>query len=316
MTEVVENRLARVRREKRERLLGQFVDRSAEMALFQQVLDSDELPVMVVSAESGMGKSALLMRMVHECALRHLPRSELEWTQVDVLDYLSTLRRMRDALGVEHFAAFTDLANYYTDATYQPRLDITVNLQGGTVNVATGAQISGSTVGDIAGVVLKDNNFFVQRSDLAVPDELRREQLTQRFLQGLAAASAPQGAVLFFNATEKMSKLTWDWMWGQLLKPVVDGTLPKVRAVLLGQRPPPGRDEVGELYELLALAELKPLGLEDIDTYIGRRASAVSAPLSDETRRALAMMLLGVTKGRPAEVASALDLYFGQQGLA
>jgi hypothetical protein len=50
MTEILEGRVARARRE---RLLAQFVDRSAEMALFAQVLDSNELPIMVVSADAG-----------------------------------------------------------------------------------------------------------------------------------------------------------------------------------------------------------------------------------------------------------------------
>lgn len=311
MIELVEGRLARVKREKRERLLGQFVDRSAEMALFQQVLDGDDLPAMVVTAESGMGKSALLMRMVHECALRHLIKAELEWTSIDVLDCLTTLRRLRDALGVDHFSAFTDLVNYYTDASYHPRLEININLQGGSMQVAHDAKISGSTTGDIAGVVLRDNNFNIQRSDIGVPDGVRRERLTQRFLEALAALSRDAIAVVFFNATEKMSESTYQWLWGQLLKPLVDGVLPNVRVVLLGQRPPPGRADLGDLAELIALAELKPLGLVDIDAYIAKRAEGI-AQISEETRQGLAKMLLVVTRGRPADVASAMDLYLAE----
>lgn len=308
MSDVAEGRLARVKREKRERLIGQFVDRSAEMALFQQVLDGDDLPAMVVTAATGMGKSALLMRMVHECALRHLTKAELEWSSVDVLDYMATLRRLRDALGVDHFGAFTDLINYYTDAAYEPKLEINIQLQGGSIQVAQGAQFTGSTVGDIVGVVLRDNNFNIQRSDISVPDAVRREQLTRRFLDGLAALSHDTMVVIFFNATEKMSEITYQWLWGQLLKPLVDGALPKVRVVLLGQRPPPGRDDLGDLAELVATAELKPLRVDDIDAYIAKRAAGVTE-VGDATRRELAKMLLVVTQGRPADVASALDLY-------
>ena len=181
MTEVVEGRFARVKREKRERMLTEFVDRSSEMEMFKQVLDDGGLPVMVVSAESGMGKSSLLMRMVHECALRQLLKAELEWSDVDLLDYMATLRRLRDALGVESFSAFTDLINYYTDDHYQPQLNVNINLHGGNVQVAGGAQVSGSTVGDIAGVLLRDNNFNVQRSDIGISDEERRRRLTERF---------------------------------------------------------------------------------------------------------------------------------------
>ena len=65
MTEVLEGRVARARRE---RLLAQFVDRSAEMELFAKVLDSSDLPIMVVSADAGMGKTSLMMRMARALA--------------------------------------------------------------------------------------------------------------------------------------------------------------------------------------------------------------------------------------------------------
>jgi hypothetical protein len=316
VSEVVEGRLERIKREKRERLLGQFVDRSAEMAMFQQVLDSDDLPVMVVSAGTGMGKSALLMRMVHECALRHLPKAELEWTSVDVLDYVATLRRLRDTLGVDPFLAFTDLVNYYySDSDYQPKLEININLQGGLTQVAAGAQITGSSVRDIAGIVLRDNNFTIPRNDITVPDEVRRERLTQRFFEGLAMLSRQDKVVLFFNATEKMSEITYQWLWSQLLRPIIDGALPNVRAVLLGQRPAPSRGDLGDRAQLVACAELKPLGVDDIDAFIAKRAAGKADP-SAETRRALAKMLSLVTKGRPSEVAVLVDQYLAGGGAA
>ena len=305
MAEVVEGRIALARRK---RMLEQFVDRSAEMALFESVLDGGDQPVMVVSAETGMGKTALMMRMVHECALRKLLRAEVEWASMDVLDYMSVMRKLRDGLGVEHFASFTDLINYYTDTSYTPRLDINVNLQGGSVQVATGAQLSGSSVGDIAGVVLRDNMIVIQRPDIEVPIEVRREQLTQRFLQGLKSLSTQQPVVLFFNATEKMSDITHRWLWEQLLKPVIDD-LPGVRAVLLGQRPAPADKD---LTPFVAHAELKPLGVADIDAYIAKRAAKGPA-ISDESRREVAAVLTMMTKGRPSDVSSAVDMWLASR---
>lgn len=302
MTEILEGRVARARRE---RLLAQFVDRSAEMALFAQVLDSNELPIMVVSADAGMGKTALMMRMVHECALRGLLKAELDWASLDVIDYMSVMRKLRDSLGVDYFGAFTDLINYYTDTNYTPRFDINVNLRGGSVQVAGGAQISGSSVGDIAGVVLRDNMFVSQRPDIAVPIEVRREQLTQRFLQGLTKLSAERKVVLFFNVTEKMSDLTYQWLWEQLLEPVVEGSLPNVRVILLGQRPPPTDQD---LVSFVAYAQLKPLGVNDIDAYIAKRVVG-KVELSDERRRGMAEIMAELTNGRPLEVASAVDKY-------
>ena len=286
--------------------LAEFVDRTAEISVYADVLDKGERQIMVVHAEAGMGKTSLLLRMVHECALRSLRKAEVVWTDTRVHDYMAVLRKLRDDLGVEHFAAFTDLINYYTDATYQPRLDININVQGG-VQVAGGAQISGSSVGgDIAGVVLRDNMITVQRPDIAVPDEVRREQLTQRFLDGLRELSGSgECVVLFFDAVEKMSDITYQWFWEQLLPPVRD-ELPNVRAVLCGQRRPPEERDWGS--DFVAVAELKPLGLDDIEAYIAKRTEGESG-LNDDTRRQLATMVLGVTSGTPAAVAAAIDAY-------
>ena len=308
MTEVLEGRVARARRE---RLLAQFVDRQEEMERFGEVLDSKELPIMVVSADAGMGKTSLMMRMVHECSLRKLLKAELEWSSLDVLDYMSVMRKLRDALGAEHFDAFTDLINYYTDPGYTPRLDINVNLQGGSIQVAGGAQISSSSVGDITGVMLRDNMIVVQRPDITVPIEVRREQLTKRFLQGLAALAADRTVVLFFTVTEKMPDLTYQWLWEQLLKPVVDGALPNVRAILLGQRPPPADQD---LAGFVAHAELKPLGVDHIDAYIANRVEG-KIELSAERRRGMAEILAEVTNGYPFGVASAVDKYLKKNGV-
>jgi hypothetical protein len=292
----------------RARRLAEFVDRSAEMDLYNNMLDASELPVMVVSAESGMGKTSLQMRMVHECALRGLRKAEVVWTDTMLYDFMAVMRRLRDELGPEYFAAFTDLVNYYTDSSYTPRVDINVKLQGGEVNVAGGAQIQHGSVGDIAGVVLRDNMIVVHRSDIPVPLELRREQLTKHFLEGLALVSGQEPVVLFFDAVEKMADITHQWLWEQLLKPIVEGALPHVRAVVLGQRPLP---EDRDLTAFMACVRLEPLGRDDIDFYIAKRA--MDKGLSDETRRELAKMLAVVTHGRPADVASAVDLYLASR---
>lgn len=309
MSAVAETRFERDERERRERQLALFVDRSDEMDRFKKVLDTDVKPIMVVKAEAGMGKTSLLMRMVHECALRGLLKAEVVWSDTDVLDYMSVMRKLRDALGVEHFATFTDLINYYTDDNYQPRLEININLQG-NVQVAGGAQISGSTVGDIAGVVLRDNNFTIPRQDIPVPDEVRRERLTERFLQGLESLSAQQQLVLFFNATERMSELTQQWLWGQFLKPVVGKEL-NVRAVLLGdgKRPPPN---VPQLVNYLDHVELKPLGKDDVLAYIGKR-TAHDATMTDESRRTLADTVILFKGCVPGDVSAAVDLFLASR---
>lgn len=286
-----------------ERRLAEFVDRDHEMGQFRGVLDSDERPIMIVSGPTGMGKTSLLLRMIHECAVRKLPKAEVAWNDTNALDYMATMRKIRDDLGVEHFKAFTDLINYYTDADYQPKLEITLNVQGGgKIDVAAGMEVAQSTIGDVAGIMIRDNMFVVQRPDLAMPPEVRRHHLTQRFLEGLTAASGTSLVVLFFDAIEKMSDITHKWLWEQVLEGLRSGPLQNVRVVLCGQRPPPD-DRDWAMF--IATAELKPLALKDVEAYLERRAPDVPGMVRHE----LAKIILGPTGGRPTDVAAAVDAY-------
>jgi hypothetical protein len=230
-------------------------------------------------------------------------KAEVMWNDTNALDYMATARKIRDDLGVEHFKAFTDLINYFTDAEYQPKLEVTLNVQAaGKIEVASNMRVGQSTVGDIAGVVIRDNMFVVQRPDLAIAPEVRRNYLTQRFLEGLAAASASTLVVLFFDTIEKMSDITHKWLWEQVLEGMRSGLLKNVRAVLCGQRPPPDDRDWAMFVET---AELKPLGLKDIEAYLERRAPAIGA----DVRRELAKIVLVPTGGRPTDVAAAVDAY-------
>ena len=294
------------------RRLAEFVDRGPEMDLYTRVLDGNNYQIMMVSGATGMGKTSLLLRMVHESAQRKLRKAEVTWTDTFVYDYTAVLRKLRDDLGLEHFGVFTDLINYYTDANYQPRLDVRINVDSGqqsSVKVAEGSQITGSSVGDIAGVLIRDNMFVVQRPDIEVPVEVRRDELTRRFLAGLRETTANERIVVFFDSFEKTSDTTERWVWEQLLPPVRDGQLPNVRWIICGQRrPPQDRDWL----DFLARAELKPLGASDIEAYIAKRVAG-QVEMSAETCRALAGMVQVVTNGRPADVAEKVDLYLASE---
>jgi hypothetical protein len=271
------------------------------MRQFQAMLDSDETPIMIVYGGSGIGKTSLLLRMVHECALREVRKSEIVWNDTRPHDYMAVMRKIRDDLGVEQFKAFTDLINFFTDAEYHPQLQVTLNVQG-QIAVGAGMQVTQASLGDVAGVVIRDSMFVVQRTDLAIPVEARREQLTARFLEGLRAISESSRVVIFLDAIEKMSDVTYQWLWEQVLEELRSGRLPNVRFVLCGQKPPP---EDRDWAMFIARAELKPLGVQDIALYIGKRAPHVSEPV----RLELAKMILGLTGGRPTEVAVAVDAY-------
>jgi hypothetical protein len=270
-----------------DRRLSEFVDRRAEMALFCDMLGSSEKSIMVVWGEIGLGKTWLRMRMVHECAARKLRKAEVVWKDSYAPDYLAIMRKIRDDLGLEPFGAFTDLVNFYTDASWRPKLDITVS---GNVSVAQGLAVEGgSKVGEVAGV------------DIAVPEEERRARLTQLFLSGLQASVAASPVVVFLDGVEKMSVPTERWLWEQLLDAARSGDLENVRFVLCGETPPPG-DRDWDF--VIVPAPLQPLGHGDIVAYLQKRAPA----LDEQTCQVVADLVLANSKGKPAEVAKQVQM--------
>lgn len=285
-----------------ERLLAEFVDREPEMARFCAMLDGAAPPdgfcAFAVWGPGGVGKSSLQAKMIHEVASRELSKSEVIWTETRNHDYLAIMRKMRDDLGPEHFAAFTDLVNFFTVAQYE----LTVRVEGAEkISVAEGAEIgAGASVGDIAGVLVKDIMLTDPRADLHVDPSERRARLTDAFIAGMVAALSERRTAVFFDATEKMSEETQDWVWGELLPAACLGRLGQVQFVLCGRKEP-------ELDRMLAasveVAELSPLTREHILAYLERRGV-------DEAGRAqLVDMLLVVTGGNMLELATHVDAY-------
>lgn len=281
-----------------ERRLARFVDRKAEMQKFCSMLDGEDKFLLLVSGESGLGKSLLFARMIHECGLRKHKKAEVVWSDTRPHDYLAVMRKIRDDFGPDLFKSFTDLVNYFTDPHYTVKLNVE-----GSIRVAEGMEVKDSNVGDVAGVVVKDSMFVFPRNDMAVPEAERMIQLTDRFLENFAAALASEPLVVFFDAVEKMSDPTQKWVWGELLKAVLDGRLSNVRFVLCGITHPPLDPDMDAIAED---ARLSPLGRADIIEYLGLVGIK-------ESRDLLADMLLATTKGKPYDVAAAVQSFMKQQ---
>jgi archaellum biogenesis ATPase FlaH len=175
-----------------ERRLAEFVDRKAEMQRFCDMLDGEDKLIMLISGDSGLGKSSLFARMVHECGLRSRKKAEVVWSDTRPHDYMAVMRKIRDDFGPDLFKPFTDLINYFT----VPQYNLKIDLQG-SVRVGEGLQVKDSTVGDVAGVVIKDSMFVVPRYDMAVPEAERLVQLTERFLDVFATALTKEPLVVF-----------------------------------------------------------------------------------------------------------------------
>lgn len=282
-------------------LLEEFVNREQELRRFSQLLEDLEKHIMSVWGDSGIGKSSLLARMIHECAQRRLRKAEVVWTETRPHDYMAIMRKIRDDLGVEAFQRFTDLINFLT----VPRYDLKISVEGMRgISVAQGAKIEGSQTGDIAGIVVKDSMFIAPRSDMAVPEAERMARLTDRFVEDLQAYAANQQLVVFFDAIEKMSPDTEKWVWGELLTAVCEGRISNVKFILCGQKRPTLTREWRNFVEE---AELHPLGLEPITLYLEKRG------VEKASREAVAEMLLVATKGKISQIAEYVDAFLGLQ---
>lgn len=285
-----------------ERRLAEFVDREEEMDRFCEMLDTGEKPIMVVWGDGGVGKSSLMARMIHEVAQRKMRKAEVTWTETRNYDYLAIMRKMRDDIGVNYFESFTDLVNFFTVPQYELKIQVD---HAASIAVAKGAQIETSTVGDIAGIVIKDSMLVVPRSDMAVPETERMARLTDRFLEDLTVAleSGPPLTV-FFDAIEKMTEDTQKWVWGELLQSLRDGRLGSIRFVLCGREEPLlDRD----MQRLVEEAELQPLAHQDIVEYLVKRG------VDEQSHDDLASMLLVATDGNPLHIATLVDGFLNLQ---
>jgi hypothetical protein len=225
------------------------------------------------------------------------------WSDTRNHDYLAVMRKLRDDIGPQHFSGFTDLVNFFT----VPQYSLKISLDGGPqqINVAEGAHIEGSNVGDIAGIVIKDLMLATPRADMAVPEAERMARLTDIFITELADATSPdERLVVLLDATEKMSESTRQWVWGELLGAARDGRLPGVSFVFCGREAPSlGRD----WRHLLELAELQPLGREHIIAYLEKRG------VQEAARPAVADMLLITTQGNILQIATYVDTFLEMQ---
>ena len=105
-------------------VLAAFVDRQAELGRFCEMLENDEKPIMIVWGDVGIGKSSLLARLIHECALRKLRRAEVFASKNRFNSYLEILRKIRDDLGPELFPNFTQLVNVFFPDPLHPRAPV------------------------------------------------------------------------------------------------------------------------------------------------------------------------------------------------
>lgn len=287
-----------------ERRLRSFVDRRSELDEFCRMVDTGDRPILAISGDTGIGKSSLLERCVHECALRHVRKVEIDFGSIRYNTYLAIMRKVRDELGVEHFVPLTDLINYFTKPSYHLQVDVSagssIHVSQNVGTVEAGAQVN------VAGVVIHDLMIVEPRTDLSVSEEERVARLTDRFLTDLERLLATTPVVFFFDHVDKATGDTRRWLWNELLTPLADGRLAGARFVLCVREAPKFEEELAQMRGLVAPARLQPLGLPDITEYLARREEL---RIGDAERERVAEMLLAASKGIPVTVATFVESF-------
>jgi hypothetical protein len=287
--------------------LARFVDRESEMSSFCGMLDEGgwPRPILVVWGEGGMGKSSLLMRMIHECSLRALNKAEVGWTDTRNHDYLAVMRKIRDDVGVGDFGEFTKLVNFFTVPQY--RLEVVVGTNAST-EVAKGATFGpnaqvgfmGGVVVQEGGIVIKDLMLTDPRNDLGISEGERMARLTDQFVQELNAAASKGKIVIFLDAIEKATDATQRWVWGELFGALREDRLANV-FIVIGGRNQPAIDE--RWRSLVEERRLGPLKREHIIECLIKRGVDLDAAAQGMA----ADIILGLTQGNPFNVANAVE---------
>ena len=283
-------------------VLAAFVDRQAELGRFCEMLESDEKPIMIVWGDDGIGKSSLLLRLIHECASRKLRKAEVFASKTRFNTYLEILRKIRDDLGPELFPNFTQLVNCLFPNPLQPRAPIKIDIGGGAQSVLERAKLENVTIhGDVAGVIIKDFMINVPDPSMNIPLQDRMNLLTTEFLKDLAPIVQNEMLVVLFDDIQELTDETYKWLWEGIISALEEGRLKNIRFVLCGRAKP---QLEGAAVLSVKEAPLQPLGLSDVENYLDRIGHV------EEGRLAAAQMLWAASGGVPLKVAKAVDSYF------
>jgi hypothetical protein len=278
--------------------LAYFVDRDEEMKRFCAMIEGGAKRILSVCGGEGIGKSLLMERMVHDCALRKRRTAKVVCRDTRN-DALFIMRSIRDDLPVECFEAFTRCLNTVTapsapNVTFQINAPITVG-QGMTVE-------GGGRVGDMSAVRVTQD-LMVDRPDIARREKERLAQLTDAFVEGLRAAVQAEPAVVFIDDCQKMMPETDLWLRDELLFAVQDGPLANAYFVLLSQKQPDLKS-----YSFLAhQAELGPLTRDHIAAYLEKRK------IDEKVRPDMVMWLWVATSGRIADIERIVQAYLEER---
>ena len=247
-------------------LRHEFVDRTAELKHFREMLEGNAPPLLCICGPSGIGKSSLLAMMVHETKQRSVRSVHLTWTGSRNYEYSDIIRKIRDDLGSSAFEETTHLLDYFAKS----RNTLNVRLvQPESIKVMTGARLRHSTItGGVTGARIDVMRVDTTHLPSDVPETERQIRLTDTFVASLKSAAGNGTIVLFLDAAERMTQETTDWLQSELFGAIREDKLPSVCVVVCGELVP----QLDRRWnDFAATFDLGRLSCQDVRVYIEKR---------------------------------------------
>lgn len=287
-------------------IYNEFVNRGTELKRFCRILDENEYAVMVISGETGMGKTALHKRLMYECReARKMRWAETYAVNTRTYNYLYILRKLRDDIGEIHFQRFTDLLNYFTNKNYEFKLSVPA---AGSINILNEAHLENSTIEQVIGqqIVIHDLHIDEPRDDKAFREEERMYKLTQQFIADLTAALNGEPLVIFIDDIEQetMPPETMKWMWTEFVKGIMDKGLQHIRFVFSISTEPQVPDAL--LERKVRAQKLALLTEEYVFEYLNKRN------VGEDYRKGLGEMIMAMGQGKPSQMADMVKLFLNR----
>jgi len=278
-------------------ILKDFVDRTREVAGFESLFNDSPKRIIGIYGPGGMGKSALLNRMIETCDSRGTRWVYIEWRDSRRYNYLDMMRIIREDTVPSLFALFNDRVNFHNAPQYR----LQIPLEGGNiqnVKVLSGGEVrqSGVTVHVGHSIEIKDLNLNMPRPDRNVTDNEILIDLTRAFMPCLQAVTAEKPLVIFFDALEKADKLTLDWIWEELLARVRDRDVTNLFVALAGREP---IEPEPSFFDCIDVYEMQPFQTDNVLEYLEKRQLG---RLED-----LARFILANFGGNPLQIAQSVN---------
>ena len=282
----------------RDTSLQWFVNRNAELVVFQSMLaGSTPQRVLVFSGPGGVGKTSLLRRLHDQCRSDGVPACFVNFSDRRAWDYLAIVREVRDQLGPVGFNPLTEAINASTQGSQEQDINTAISSHPDVAGQVEAGDVSGQ-------VIIRDNSFFI-RADSEGARRQIEARITGAFFTCLEALQREQEIVLLFDSYEQVTAEADRWLLSFLLARVLDDRLPRVIIVIAGRQVPVFP---AEARGMVAERSLGPLSEQDVRDYMRKRAaegldvSAVYAASAGNPGMLARMIDTAAAQIRPARV--------------